>query len=326
MPVRCRSRASICAMYWRPLRLRSRSSSSSGLKPERMAPPSAMENGGSSAMASRMRLATSGNSSRRSWMDRRRAACSVSNERLSAGILSSERPYSLAYQFAGYLEQRKAKGEKAYAFEHWEVLYTSDFIDALNRGWKFKDIEDAIDAAQATKHRFVCCPPLRLLENGESVMKLVYVLRRKGETLRQRLGEQYPSWYLENAGSHAVQEMKRAHEDEIAREQQQHEEELQRERELDEDVPILTLKTTGKFQCITPDCSYRFDTREQMHRHFDDCFAKAVEEMPTDPQDALDEEFADAFDDECGVLPYAIYPWFEEDEAEGRWEQYAPEK
>jgi hypothetical protein len=235
------------------------------------------------------------------------------------------RAYSLAYQFAGYLEQRKAKGEKAYAFEHWEVLYTSDFIDALNRGWKFKDIEDAIDAAQTTKHRFVCCTPLRLLENGESVMKLVYVLRRKGETLRQRLGEQYPSWYLENAGSHAVQEMKRAHEDEIAGEQQQHEEELQRERELDEDVPILTLKTTGKFQCITPDCSYRFDTRGQMHRHFDDCFAKAVEEMPTDPQVALDEEFADEFDDECGVLPCAVYPWFEEDEAEGRWEQYSPE-
>jgi len=235
------------------------------------------------------------------------------------------RAYSLAYQFAGYLEQRKAKGEKAYAFEHWEVLYTSDFIDALNRGWKFKDIEDAIDAAQTTKHRFVCCTPLRLLENGESVMKLVYGLRRKGETLRQRLGEQYPSWYLENAGSHAVQEMKRAHEDEIAGEQQQHEEELQRERELDEDVPILTLKTTGKFQCITPDCSYRFDTRGQMHRHFDDCFAKAVEEMPTDPQVALDEEFADEFDDECGVLPCAVYPWFEEDEAEGRWEQYSPE-
>jgi hypothetical protein len=163
------------------------------------------------------------------------------------------------------------------------------------------------------------------LENGESVMKLVYALRRKGETLRQRLGEQYPSWYLDNAGSHAVQEMKRAHEDEIAGEQQQHEEELQRERELDEDVPILTLKTTGKFQCITPDCPYRFDTRELMYRHFDDCFAKAVEEMPTDPQDALDEEFADAFDDECGVLPGAVYPWFEEDEAEGRWEQYSPE-
>jgi hypothetical protein len=87
----------------------------------------------------------------------------------------------------------------------------------------------------------------------------------------------------------------------------------------------LTLKTTGKFQCITPDCSYRFDTRGQMHRHFDDCFAKAVEEMPTDPQDTLDGEFADAFDDECGVLPCAVYPWFEEDEAEGRWEQYSPE-
>jgi hypothetical protein len=235
------------------------------------------------------------------------------------------RAYSLAYQFAGYLEQRKAKGEKAYAFEHWEVLYTSDFIDALNRGWKFKDIEDAIDAAQTTKHRFVCCTPLRLLENGESVMKLVYVLRRKGETLRQRLGEQYPSWYLDHAGSHAVEEMKQAVEYEVAEEQRLKEEEEKRDRELDEDVPILTLNTTVKFSCITPDCSYRFDTREQMHRHFDDCFAKAVEEMPTDPQDTLDGEFADAFDDECGVLPCAVYPWFEEDEAEGRWEQYSPE-
>jgi hypothetical protein len=35
--------------------------------------------------------------------------------------------------------------------------------------------------------------------------------------------------------------------------------------------------------------------------------------------------FADAIDDEFGVPPCAVYPWFEEDEAEGRWEQYAPE-
>ena len=111
------------------------------------------------------------------------------------------RAYSLAYQFAGYLEERKAKGEKAYAFDHWGVLYTADFIDALNRGWRFKDIEDAIDAAQTTKYRFVCCTPRRLFENGESVMKLVYALRRTGKTLRQKLGEQYPSWYLDNAGS-----------------------------------------------------------------------------------------------------------------------------
>ena len=62
-----------------------------------------------------------------------------------------------------------------------------------------------------------------------------------------------------------------------------------------------------------------------MYRHFDECFSKAVEEIPIDPQDVLDEEFADAFDDECGVLPGAVYPWFEEDEAEGRWEQYSPE-
>ena len=82
---------------------------------------------------------------------------------------------------------------------------------------------------------------------------------------------------------------------------------------------------SGKFQCITLDCPYRFDTRELMYRHFDECFSKAVEELPIDPQDVLDEEFADAFDDESGVLPCAVYPWFEEDEAEGRWEQYAPE-
>lgn len=234
------------------------------------------------------------------------------------------RAYSLAYQFAGYLEERKAKGEKAYAFTQWEVMYAAYFIDALNQGWRFKDVEDAIDAAETTKHRFVCCTPRRLLENGESVMKLVYALRRKGETLRQKLGEQYTSWYLDNAGSHAVGEIKQTLDDEHAEEQRLREEEAQRERKLDEDVPILTLKTTGKFQCITPDCPYRVDTREQMYRHFDDCFKKAYDETPIDPQDALEEEFADAFDDECGVLPCAIYPWFEEDEAEGRWEQYAP--
>ena len=61
-----------------------------------------------------------------------------------------------------------------------------------------------------------------------------------------------------------------------------------------------------------------------MYRHFDACFSKAVEEMPIDPQDALEEELADAFDDECGVLPSAVYPWLDEDEAEGRWERYAP--
>lgn len=104
------------------------------------------------------------------------------------------RAYSLAYQFAGYLQARAARGERAYAFDRWEVMYTADFIDALNRGWKFKDIEDAIDADHKTKHRFVCCTPRRLLENGESVMKLVYVQRRKGQTLRQKLGERYPSW------------------------------------------------------------------------------------------------------------------------------------
>src|ERR1035438_3407723 len=120
------------------------------------------------------------------------------------------RAYSLAYPFPGYLEDRAARGEKAYAFNQWEIMYTADFIDAIHSGWRFKEIEDAIDAAQTTKHRFVCCTPRRLLENGESVMKLVCVLRRKRQTIRQKLGEQYPSWYLDNAGSHAVEEMKQA--------------------------------------------------------------------------------------------------------------------
>ena len=78
------------------------------------------------------------------------------------------RAYSLAFQFAGYLEGRAANGEKAYAFSQWEVMYTADFIDALNRGWLFKDLEDAIDHAQTTKFRFICCTPRRLLDNGES--------------------------------------------------------------------------------------------------------------------------------------------------------------
>jgi hypothetical protein len=48
-----------------------------------------------------------------------------------------------------------------------------------------------------------------------------------------------------------------------------------------------------------------------MERHFEECFAKAVEDTPTDPQDAQDEEFVDAFDDECGVLPCALpLPFF----------------
>ena len=50
-----------------------------------MVPPSTRLSGGSSAMASRMRLATSGSSSRRSWRLRRRAACWVSKQRLSGG-------------------------------------------------------------------------------------------------------------------------------------------------------------------------------------------------------------------------------------------------
>jgi hypothetical protein len=78
------------------------------------------------------------------------------------------RAYSLAFQFAGYLEERAAKGEKAYAFNQWEVMYAADFIDALHRGWKFKDVEDAIDLAQTTKFRFVCCTPRRLSIMRES--------------------------------------------------------------------------------------------------------------------------------------------------------------
>jgi hypothetical protein len=233
------------------------------------------------------------------------------------------RAYSLAFQFAGYLEERKAKGEKAYAFNQWEVMYTADFVDALNRGWKFKDIEDAIDAAQKTKHRFVCCTPRRLLENGESLMKLVYVLRRKGQTMRHRLGDQYPSWYLDNAGSHVAQEMKQAVDDELAEEQRSSEEELQRERELDEDIPIRTLATTGKIRCINPDCPYRFDTREQMRRHFKECFQKAVEDTPIDTEDALREEMEDILDDKYGIIPCSYYPWYEEDEKAGRWDKYA---
>ena len=92
MPVRCRSRASICAMYCLPFWLRSRSSSRSALKPARIVPPSARLSGGSSAMASRIRLATSGSSSRRSCSERSRAACCVSKQRFNAGIFSSERP------------------------------------------------------------------------------------------------------------------------------------------------------------------------------------------------------------------------------------------
>lgn len=232
------------------------------------------------------------------------------------------RSYSLAYQFAGYLEERAARGEKAYAFAQWEIMYTADFIDAINRGWRFKDIEDAIDAAQTTKHRFVCCTPRRLLENGEALMKLVYALRRKGQTQRQRLGDRYPSWYLDNAGSCAVEEARPVVENEVAATQQQ-DEETCKETELDADVPIPVLKTDGNVKCINPSCPYRFDLRAQMYRHFDECFKKACEELPTDPQDALEEELADAFDDECGVLPCAIYPWFEEDAAEGRWDRDA---
>jgi hypothetical protein len=119
--------------------------------------------------------------------------------------------------------------------------------------------------------------------------------------------------------------MKQAVENDVANSNRAREEARQLEAELDEDVPILALTTTGRIPCLTPGCPYRFDIRELMHRHFDDCFRKAYDETPVDEEAVEDEEFADAFDDECGVLPCAVYPWFEEDEAEGRWEQYAPE-
>jgi hypothetical protein len=160
----------------------------------------------------------------------------------------------LAFQFAGYLEERATKGEKAYAFNQWDVMYTADFIDALNRSWAFKDLEDAIDIAQTTKFRFVCCTPLRLFDQAEAVMKLVYVMRRKGMTTRQKLGDSYPSWYVTNASSLRAKEMKQTLEAEIADEERQREAECQRIRELDDDIPVLTLTTTGRIRCITPEC------------------------------------------------------------------------
>lgn len=233
------------------------------------------------------------------------------------------RAYSLAYQLAGYLEGRAAKGEKAYAFNQWETMYTADFVDALNRGWKFKDVEDAIDLAQTTKFRFICCTPRRLLDNGEKLMKQVYAMRRKGMTVRQKLGEHYQSWYLNNADTLEIEEQKQSLDIEVEAKCRQQEEELRRERGLDEDIPIRTLATTGKIRCINPDCSYRFDTRDQMHRHFFDCWRKAMDDTPIDPEDALEEQMEDAHDDKYGVIPCSYYPWFEEDEKAGRWEKYA---
>lgn len=234
------------------------------------------------------------------------------------------RGYSLGYQLAGYLQERAANGEKAYAFSEWKIMYTADFIDALNRGWKFKDLEDAIDLAQRTKFRFSCCTPRRLLENGDSLMKQVWVMRRKGITVRQKLAERYWSWYLDFANSLEIELEKESFESDHNSKQLQREVESQQEQELDEDIPIRTLSTTGEISCINQDCPYRFDTTELMRRHFDECFARAVNEMAIDPQDALDEEVADAIDDEYGVLPCAAYPWFDEDGAEGRRERYAP--
>ena len=85
----------------------------------------------------------------------------------------------------------------------------------------------------------------------------------------------------------------------------------------------MTLRTTGKIRCINPDCPYRFDTWEQMGRHFKECFQKAVEDTPIDEEDALREQMEDAHDDKYGIIPCAYYPWYEEDEAAGRWDKYA---
>jgi hypothetical protein len=230
----------------------------------------------------------------------------------------------LAYQFAGLLEERSAKGEKAFAFDKWDVMYTADFIDALNRGWTFKDLEDAIDIAQTTKFRFVCCTPRRLFDQAESVMKLVHMMCRKGMTIRQKLGDGYPSWYVTKASSLQVEEMKQTVDAEIAEEERQREAECQCLRELDKDIPVLTLTTIGRIKCIAPECPYRFDTREQMRKHFDECFQKLCESTPIDPQEALEEEMEDAYDDKYGVIPCSAYPWYEEDEKAGRLEQYAP--
>ncbi len=57
MPVRWRSRCSICARYCLLLRLRSRSSSSSASTPAAMTPPSLREIGGSATMVCSMRCA-----------------------------------------------------------------------------------------------------------------------------------------------------------------------------------------------------------------------------------------------------------------------------
>ena len=233
------------------------------------------------------------------------------------------RAYSLAYQLAGYLEDRKARGEKAYAFDAWEVMYTSDFIDAINRSWKFKDLEDLIDVAQTTKYRFICCTPRLLFENAEAVMKVVHMLRKKGMTTRQKLGEQYPSWYLENASSIEMREEKQAIDGALAERHLLEGEECRHVPDLDEDVPILTLSITGQIPCINRDCRYRFDTRAQMERHFYACFQRAIDETPINPQDALEEEMEDAHDDLYGMIPCSEYPWFYDDDQAGRWEQYA---
>jgi hypothetical protein len=98
---------------------------------------------------------------------------------------------------------------------------------------------------------------------------------------------------------------------------------MRRNSELDEDIPIRTLSTTGKIPCINCNCPYRFETREQMARHFKECFLIAVENTPIDQEDARREQMEDEHDDKYGIIPCSYYPWFEEDEAVGRWDKYA---
>ena len=61
-----------------------------------------------------------------------------------------------------------------------------------------------------------------------------------------------------------------------------------------------------------------------MGRHFEGCFQKAVEDTPIDEEDVLREQMEDAHDDKYGIIPCSYYPWYEEDEAAGRWDKYAP--
>ena len=60
-----------------------------------------------------------------------------------------------------------------------------------------------------------------------------------------------------------------------------------------------------------------------MAQHFNGASEGRYEAEPVDEEDALREEMEDAYDDKYGVIPCAYYPWYEEDEAAGRWDKYA---